>query len=247
MASVARSQNNPVDMTPNEFVAMRGNVSNELQNIFGGGAQQYEGPFTAPASDAEMNQLSVLNSMARGGGSLESLIGSELEKTISGGYADPESNPYLRSTADAAKRGLTESLDQADLENRALFSRAGHKIQESSPFSTAQSLLGRSYANAVGDVETKIYGDNLQQERDRMQMATQMGTEFEQMRFVRGLDNLKAQELPRLIADLGIERGISQYNEFMEDVMEALGLATSAASPTLGQEGSSTQVGIVSS
>lgn len=243
--SKSKSRGRPVDMTPNEFKAIRDQTADSLSNVFSGGGQRYGGPLFAPITAEEMASLDQLNTMAGGGGQLEREISGELLKSVRGDYLDPASNPYLQATADAATRHLTQDLDQAELENRSLFSRAGQKIQESSPFATAQAITNRGYADAVGDVSTQIFGGNYQSERDRQVQATQFGGEFEKFQFTRALDNLKAQELPRLIAEVGIERGITQFNEYIDDIMEALNLATGATAATLGQETDSTSVGVL--
>lgn len=222
------------DMTPNEFLRLRSPLANELQNIFTGGGAQYGGLFAAPVSETETSLLQYLNAISRGT-ALDQTITKQISDTASGAYADPN-DPRLKAWSDMATRMAREELDQAELENRSLFGRAGQKLQESSPFATAQAITNRSYSNAIGDIETKIFGEAREQERNRQIEAAQTGAVLGQYQWDKALENLKSQGLPRLVADLGIERGLKEWDRFMADIMEALQLAGVMSKPTLGQD-----------
>lgn len=194
----------------------------------------------------------------------QAIAGANLGETIGGKYLSPESNPYLQSTLDSAlNRAQSSLMDQfGDIQrsDRAAFARAGQNPNASSPFAMARARAGADTKNALGnatsDITAQILGGNYQAERGRqlaaqgqyaglqgqqygqeraMQMgATDQATQQAQSRLMNAMRGLESAGLPRMIKDVGIERGLQDFQFRQNQMMNALGLGGQLASPTLG-------------
>ena len=194
----------------------------------------------------------------------QAIAGANLGETIGGKYLSPESNPYLQSTLDSALRRSNESLmdqfDQIRQADQGAFARAGHHLNASSPFASARAEAAtgaqRALGNATSDITSQILGGNYQAERGRqlaaqgqyaglqgqqygqeraMQMgATDQATQQAQARLMNAMRGMEAAGLPRMIKDVGIERGLQDFQRRMGAMQGALNLGGQLASPTLG-------------
>lgn len=223
----------PVDMTPKQYVQLRSNVANLIRDYLKTeGGPQYTEPFAAPLTPGEEEALGWITPEP-------SANVQAAEKYISGvlggAFQTPERNPILQSYIEAAVRPINEAYNQYDLENRALFSRAGHRIQESSPFSVAQAIQDRGRMQAIGDVTAKIAYPAYEAEADRMERAAQGAYEADQLRLEQNIKVLEARALPRLIAQYGLDQGYAEFQRRMALLMNILGVAGQITSPHLGQ------------
>lgn len=243
------------DMTPAEFAAMRGDIANTFGQIIGWGKEgdgsigsklsptagtENAGAFVAGMSPAEKRQLSAMNTLAaQRDNTLDKHYGRALDAAE---QLDPDANPFTQKVVAAAQRPLVQANRRENLERQGVFARAGHSLPESSPFHTAQAIGQEAYYNALGDTAAKIHGQQYQGAQDRMQTAATGLSQLNQIRFQRGLENLTAQALPRLIEQQGIDKGVADFNFRINLLSQILGMATGAASPTLGQFGKSESV-----
>lgn len=58
------------------------------------------------------------------------------------------------------------------------------------------------------------------------------------------IQNLNAQALPRLIQDLGVERGMEVYNNNINSILAGLGIAAGTTRPVIANSSSSSSGGI---
>jgi len=247
------NESKPVDMTPQQYKNLRREVSGAFKYLLGGasgkgasggnpfgGSPLFQNLYgsqgsVAPMGEAEMAALNQVGGMG-GQSLLDPRVNNQISQTLRGDYLSPESNPFLQKTIEAAQRPITQQFRDQNLERQALFSRAGQSLPESSPFARAQAIGNEGYANALGDVSANIAGENYRLERDRQQNAVNQASQVDQARFTRALGNLEAQALPRMIADMGIERGMQEYNDRIAMLMNILGMGAQVSSPTLGTE-----------
>lgn len=228
----------PRDVTPKVFKELREPFANVLQQLFGAeegdplsGIPQFEGPLAAPLGQGEAEALDVLR------GQLTGPRSDLINKTIQGEFLTPETNPFLQAMIEAAQRptlqGLTEVLDRT-LPGR--FTQAGQFVQPegSSAFDRAAAIATRGAADALSDIATNIAGAAFESERGRQQEAIQLG----QQEVETTINNLQAQALPRLIEDLGLERGLSEFQNRIQAILQALSVATGAPLTTIAQQSS---------
>lgn len=149
--------------------------------------------------------------------------------------------------------------------DRGIFAAAGHNINASSPFTAQRVRQQGDTQNALGqataDVTSQILGGNYQAERGRqaaaqgqyaglgaqqygneraMQMgATGQAAQQAQARLQNAMQGLQASALPRMIQDMGIERGIQEFQRRMGVMQNSLGMAGQLSQPTVGSFGKS--------
>lgn len=183
------------------------------------GLPQYEGPLTGTIGANEQSMLDFLQ-----------------QKTLAGpqGPDDPLLKAYIESVQRPILEGLTETLTR-DLPGR--FTQAGQMVQPrgSSAFDRAAAIATRGAAQAQQDIGTQIGYEAYKNSGDRY--AQEIDTTIK---------NLQAQALPRLIQELGIERGIEQFNQRVTALMQTLGITAGVTQPTIAnnQSSKSTQIGL---
>lgn len=214
--NVSRSRS--TTRVPPEFKRLRGPVAFQLENLIAGGPQ-FEGPFTADIGTDE--QAALENVQARTNTPFSALGRGALESTIRGDFLSPDSNPFLRDTIAAAQRSVLERFNENEILERSGFANAGQRLSESSPFARARAIATRGLGNSLSDIATNLAGGNFQAERNRQLAAVSQGEQVSQGEFDRAVENLRAQALPRLIEQLGIDRGLEEFRRRVDLMLNA--------------------------
>lgn len=244
------------DLTPKEFQRLRGPISSFLSSTIQGGTQgqaQNLGAFLETVAPQLTGQLTgqerdVVDRIVAAGttpGALESEAGQLIGRRLRGQELDPN-NEVTQRFIRAAIRPLVETFNEEELERRALFTRAGQQIQESSPFSRAQAIATRGLQNAIGDVTSRILFGELQAGRERQTHAIDQAREQRAFEFARLAEALRASALPRLVKERGIERGAQAFNSilnFLANALQISGNLSQERSQVAGIESESTTIG----
>lgn len=236
-----------VDPTPTEFKQIRPQIAEGISSFIGGeqdflssDISQNLGQFSFAPTEGELGALS--NISGRAGTLTEGDLAARnlLGRTVSGEFLSPESNPFLQQTIDAAVRPLRESFERVTLPGLAgKFTKLGQTIRpgettprSSSPFNTAAAFAQGDFLRNVGDISSKISFQNFENERQRQQQATGdvNALRGEDIRLF--VEDLRAQALPRLIQEVGLDRALQQFNQFTSNLLASLGLGTQAATST---------------
>lgn len=239
----------PRDVMPSAFQELQGDVSDAIAELIAsGGGPEWQGPLVAPISEAELDALRSIRGLSAGDSDTELLARGVLDDTLEGRYLSPDSNPFLRSAIEAAQRPVREAFDEQELLDRALFTRSGQRIQESSPYSRARSVATRGYLDNLADIATNIAYGNYERERSRQDNAVRESRALAGAMFERNLQNLQAQALPRLIEDMGIQRGLEEFRRRVAVLMQAIGaggtLSNPTGTPVVGSTGSSERTAV---
>lgn len=233
-SSKSASVSRPKDVTPPELVELRDPFSQALQGIFGqGGATGTVAG--VPDFQATTGQPLVAGLQGSEAGVLQNLltqIGTRqpyLQNVISGNFLPGGSNenPFLDATIRAAQRPTFQALEETlsrTLPGR--FTQAGQFVQPqgSSAFDRAAAIATRGATQEAGDIATRIASQAYEGERGRQQEAIQLS----QAEVQTTINNLQAQALPRLIEDLGLERGQQEFQNRLQALLQALAVATGA-------------------
>ncbi len=245
-----------VDVLPEELTGLRQSIADNLANTGGllAGGRQAEGPFVAGLGANEQALLDTIVAQAGVQGAAGGAAQDVLSQTIGGQFLDPSSNPFLQSTIEAAQRPTIQAFqDIASPALRGAFTAAGQNITQglgSSPFEQALNVERSRSQQNLADIATNIAGQNFQAERGRQQQATLAQPAFSQQELNRTITELQASALPRLIEDLGLERGLEQFNVQTQTILNALLLAIQATGqppvvfqPTAGTAGQGADIG----
>lgn len=216
--SSSQASSKPIDITPEDYEALRPDFAQAYQSLLSGGPQ-YQGQTTAGLSDQEQSFLSQIGGAA-GPSSLQGAASNRLQSIINGG-----SNPYLEQQVAAATRPIGERLNESLDANNRRFTLAGQQTQPqgSSAFDREQRLSVRDADRQAGDVEARIRGAAYENERSRQLQASLQQPQFDQANLNKQIDGLKASALPRLIQDQGIDRGLQLFRDRINTIIAALG------------------------
>lgn len=236
------SVSGPQDVTPSEVTKLRGQFAETLGALLGdtsGTTDVLSGVPTTPTgqqvAQITPNEQQILDILQN-----DVLAGTRrdyLSNVIGGQYlpGGTQANPFLQATIEAAQRptiqALTETLERT-LPGR--FTAAGQFIQPegSSAFDRAAAIATRGAAQTLGDIATNIAFGTQEAERGRQQEAVQLG----QQEIDTTITNLQAQALPRLIEDLGLERGLEEFKLRINTLLQALQIATGTPLQTVAQQ-----------
>lgn len=242
--SQQQSTSTPKDMTPEELKALRGPFVQALTSLFSQqGRPAYTGPLVAPIEQRQLDAIDRVTAQAN-----DPTRRGLLEQTMQGNFlpGQPGSNPFLEEAIRSAQRptlqGLEETLGRT-LPGR--FTQAGHLVNAanmpnqaggSSAFDRAAAIATRGTADALGSIATNMAFQGYEAERGRQQQAIQLSQQE-----IAGLaESLKDESLPQMIKDLGVDRGIKEFQSRMTSLVQALSIASGAPISQIAQESQST-------
>lgn len=230
------SSSTPQDMTPQEFQSLRPLLANIFRERTAAGPTKYTGPLSA---DIGTDEQAILDRLMAPGGTPDFQPQRNYFEGVVGGDYLKAGNPFLEAMIKSAQRptlqGLEETLTRA-LPGR--FTQAGQFVQPqgSSAFDRAAAIATRGTADAVGDIATKLSFASHDAERGRQQEAGQHLTTIDRAEMETTISNLQAQALPRLIQDMGIERGLELFKVQVQEMLQVLQLLGGVTSPTIANQ-----------
>jgi hypothetical protein len=240
----SESTSKPVDATPDDVAKLRQNAADAFTSFFKNkGGPQYTGPLVAQLGGNEQQLLDMLMQDAGGSSGRQGLLAS----TIAGDFLS-NGNPFLQQAIQSAQRPTADALSEVlSRQLPSQFTQAGQMVSSgsfadrlvggnaapggSSAFDRASALAFGKGSQALSDIATNMSFGAYEAERGRQQQAIQLS----QQEVETTMANLQAQALPRLIEDLGIERGIELFKQRSQELLAAFG--------SLGQIGALTNIG----
>ena len=242
----SRSSSKTKDLQAQQFKDLRGPYADVLAGAFPyltdffSGGEQFGGvddgrldDLRAPMTPGEEGALNRLNFQLAGDPNQilsDELIGS----TLRGEYLSPETNPGFADLLSYTNRAISDEFNKEDLEQRALFARAGQDLPESSPFAQASVDLSKARMDAIGRNTAALTSGIYESERGRQVQAIEQRRANASFEFERQFEGLQANALPRLIDEIGFERGFAEYKSRIDSLMLALGITADVTAPALG-------------
>lgn len=238
------SESKPKDLTPGEYKKLRSEVAEQLgflipelsgltasQPTLGAGLNPYD--YVEPISGGEQSIIDRISSEALGGTAGTNAAADYNAALIRGEYLEPDP-----ATREAIIAPIRREFEETRLGDVGAFTAAGQNIQQSSPFFRARSLAQEGYANAIANVEAQLREAG----RGRQFTAAQNAEAIDATRVQNALARLEAVALPRLVRDLGIERGIQAFNTRVETLLAMLqGILGATTTVATGQKAFSLQ------
>ena len=222
-----------IDTTPDEYAGLRSPISSALSGaITGSGTLNLNGIPTSgnaraaqltPTEQALLDRIGGINRTGTTNAAF-----TNVNDTIAGKYLTPGSNPFLQASIDAAVRPITEAYQRTTVPNlQQKFTASGQMVQPggSSPFDKALAQAQSDYLNTIADTSTKIAAGNYEQERSRQQEAVNQSAGLQQAEIGNLVSQLQAEALPRLVEQLGIDKGLAEFNTRMNVLLQVLGLS----------------------
>ncbi len=220
-----------IDVTDPKFKELRPPVSNALQDLIRSGGGGSFGATNALTAGITGPEQAILNQLGTGGlSNLQEAGRGQLLNTIEGGNL--QGNPFLQQAIQAATRPVIDRFTDVTLPGVVgQFKNAGQTIRSnpnqpgSSQFLNQVRLADRDLSRTVGDIASKISFENFQQERQRQEAGIRTAEDISTQDIDNAIKNLQAQALPRFIEDLGIQRGIAEFDKQIARLLQSLGLA----------------------
>lgn len=133
----------------------------------------FPGSTVAPRTGGSIRGEQASLDRARGG--YKTLRSGEemLQRTFSGHYLDPESDPYLSSTADQLNRKYTEGIAPLKAMQAQKFAGAGRRQSDPGAIASDDRLNSR-IIQGRGDMLNNLYSGNRARERGHMMQGAQM-------------------------------------------------------------------------
>jgi hypothetical protein len=246
--SWSSSNNSTKDRTPPEFRKLRGEVAGRLSAAAGGAGpatSAFEGPLVADLTGGEQAGIDRITGLVGGAEAGGAQSQEFLQGLVGGQQLDFYNDPAFQQMLEFSGKRFLGAFNEREEAQKALFARAGHELPNSSPFAEARSRISDAKSSGLADLEAQLIGQEFGAARDRQANAVTQLSNLETARLDRARESLEAEGLPRLIRDMGIERGREEFGRRQAAIMQALGLELEAASPHLGGEGSSSSVSIL--
>lgn len=219
-----------IDLTDPEFSALRKPTAGTLRKLLGEELPSFDPNQSAPVTETEQAFLDKLKNLGLGESPLQSAGREQLLNTIQGGNLN--GNPFLDDAIASATRPVIERFNDVQLPGIiSQFKNAGQTLRNnpntvgSSAFLNQARLADRDLANTVGDIATRISFENFNQERGRQEAAINTAENIKTTDIDNAVKNLQAQQLPRLIDELGIDRGIQEFNTRISNLLSALSIS----------------------
>ena len=250
-----KSSQGPVDVTPPEVEQLRGTFTDTLSSLLGapGGVDPVAGVPTDPNVTGGIGQTAPITTQEQ---QLLKLVGDTaqdptranlIQQTLQGQFlpGGAQGNPLIEEAIRVAQRPTLEGLEEVlgrTLPGR--FALGGQQTNqgESSAFDRAAAIATRGVSQSLADIATTISFNAQETERARQQGAATIG----QAEVETGIEALQASALPRLIAELGIERGTEEFDKRIKAILAALQIATGTPLQTVGQEAEASGSGVSS-
>lgn len=233
------------DLTPEEFKGLRPEIRDAFSFLLSQATSDFSdsGPFVAPIGAEEQAALDAVNTTPT---ALESASEAAILRRLDPNrFRDIGSDPITQGVIEAATRPVIEAFNEQELLDRALFTRAGQKLPESSPFSRARAIATRGLTNTIGDIASRVVFGERERRGEEETQAIAAAAAKATADFGKKVEVLKAKALPRVVEQFGLDKGREIFNDRLNTLKEILGVAGAIASPTLGSfsSGSSISVG----
>lgn len=202
-------------------------------------------PLVAPITSGEQSIVDKITQSATSPTGNTAQIDQYLKDVIGGNYLPGQegNNPFLQAAIEAAQRptlqGLEETLGRT-LPGRFTLSGQQTQPRGSSAFDRAAALATGQTATALGDIASQISFGAYEGERGRQQEAVGLS----QAQVDTTVKQLQAAALPRLIQDLGVERGLAEFQNRTEQLLKLLAVVTQTPLVQTGQKSQSESSGL---
>ena len=185
-------------------------IYSQAQNLYGQGNYEY-----GPGRVSGFNQASRMGQhmgeqRAMRGSPLMRTAQGEMQKTLSGDYLSPESNPWLSGMYDAASRGMTRNFQETVMPTLHTRFGAAGRTQQDRGQNAQTAAMGRAQgelATGLEDLSANLYGRAYGAERTRMGQAAQMApamaaSDYADSSMLRGIGQERQAQSQRYLDDL---------------------------------------------
>jgi hypothetical protein len=249
-------QSTPTNLTAPEFTALAGPLADAIRGLFATGGPTFGGALpagwgAAPAPETlaapvTPTQTALLGQLTSAGPGPNYAASQELlGRDISGANLST-GNPFINAMVQAAQGDLQRQFEGSIVPQLlSRFTGSGQEVQGqgSSAFAHEAGLAANDQAKRLADISTNLRGNAYEAERARQEAAVGQAGALSQAETQRLVTTLQQAALPQLVQDLGIQRGLAEFQRRMQTLLAALGIGVQAAQPSIGQTSSGSSSG----
>lgn len=204
------------------------------------GNKYYSGETVAPLNSAQNDALDATIGIGSGVNPGVAAAGQNNAETLSGMYLDPASNPYLRSTYDAAADAVTRQYQTATAPQTAgAFSGAGR--YGSGAYQNQVKNNELAFGTSLNNLAANIYGSNYASERDRQLAAAGQAGGINQAQYINPTAALGAGGVRQTQQQNVDNANMAAYNYNRDQPTNALNSYLGQIQGNYGQSGTTTQ------
>lgn len=204
--------------------------------------QEYGGQTVAGMNQNQVDAFGMTRDRAMAGSPQQGMANVNSYKTLRGDFLNPESNPYLKQTYDAAASDMTRNF------------QTGAMPSINSTFSQAGRYGSGAHQNAVGDAQrtlgsnlsslgAQIYGQNYGQERQNMMAAMSGAPNLAQADYMDAGMLMGAGDAQRAFTQQGLSDAYNRWQQKMQSPYQNLDVMGNAIMTTMGSGGKTTMYG----
>jgi hypothetical protein len=218
------------------------NPSALLSSLNPGPGSNYVAPMTQQQTDVMNQQVALGQSIANGTNPLSAASNAQLLKTINGDYLSPNSNPFLNAAIQAAQFNTQQQFQNTvvpQLLSRYTGGNQEVQGQGSTAFANEANQSALDYEQTQAGTAANMESANYTAERQNQIAAITQAGQVTQEQLTALTTAAQAAQLPQLVQDLGLQRGLQQYNTNVNNVLEVLRIAGGLSSPTIASTATS--------
>lgn len=227
-SSTSTQTSTPVDMQAQQYQALRDQFAAILSQQMTGGPSGFNPINAGPAPTAAMSAGEIA---AMQGVSQQAFDPTRLA-AISQFASGQNVNPYVQTAIDAAVQPLIMAQDR-ELGRRipGAFAAAGHQMGQggSSPYQRELGEAAYLSQRAIGDTAGTVGMQAFNQAQNAQLQGIQLG----QQEVDQAVKAFQAQQLPRLIQQMGIDQGINAGQQQFQNWLQAMAQVFGASSPVI--------------
>lgn len=203
------------------------------------GNTYYGGESVAPFNPAQNSSLATTIGIGSGVDPGVAAAGRNNVDTLNGRYLDPNSNPWLKDTFNAAADPVTAQYQTATAPGTAgSYASAGRYGSGSYNNAMKQNQLG--LGRSLDNLAVSIYGDNYQKERANQMTAAGQAAGLNSAQYINPAAVLAAGNQQQQQTQAGDTSNMAAYNYNRDQPTNALAGYRSLVDGTFGQTGTST-------
>ena len=190
----------------------------------------------APLSSQQLSLIGQAVNTANPNNPLMSSASGALQNILNPNFLNVGTNPYLAGAIQSALYPTIRNFQSTTIpELLSRYTGGNQQVQGqgSSSFANAADLasldLNQSLLGTASGMASSAYQQGIGQQLQAASQASGLQTSELQNLVTAG----QQAALPQLVQDLGIQRGLQQYNNNINTLMEALRIAAGGSSPTV--------------
>lgn len=201
--------------------------------------QAYQGQQIAGLDQNQQMGNDLTTNQALNGFQGQNEAGNFYQNLMSGSFADPASNPYLKKNADYAMSGITDAYRTGTAaQNDANFARNG--AFGGSAWQQMTQGNEKTLADSLGNAANQFYGQNYNSNMNNMMQGLGLAPTMQNLGYTDAQKLTQVGDANRQYEQDLLNQGLQNWNDYQNAPYKSLDVLGNAIRATMGAGGSST-------